>query len=316
MAKRVSILNFKGGVGKTTLAFQVGCRLSKIDNSKVLLCDVDHQSSLSITCLGGVGWDDAVNTNSTIDEIFKYMTLQGHQMPDTSIIHRPSDRLGSLYPNLDILPSALSLDETEIELTGSLMGNAVESEWLKRTLLCRWLEEHKIDELYDYVIFDCPPATKIVTQNALAASHGFIVPVLPDAVSIRGTPHLTNQMLNKIENQFNTLSEFLKTRGHETVSTFINKRKLIGIIIFRVKRANSYSGYTNDIWQHIVNLRRLYPNDEIIDPYVLEGVGVSESMTRRLPVYEFTDRANIGGRGFPDIFMQITDELKRRIDLL
>lgn len=41
----------------------------------------------------------------------------------------------------------------------------------KRTLICRWLEESGVDDEYDLIIFDCPPATKIVSQNAIAASH-------------------------------------------------------------------------------------------------------------------------------------------------
>lgn len=303
-------------MGKTTLVFQVGCKLSKIDDSKVLLCDVDHQSSLSITCLGNEIWDKAVEDSLTIDEIFKHTTIRGHPMPGEEIIHRASGILGTRYPNLDVLPSALSLDETEIELTGTMSGSAVDSEWRKRSLICEWLEANDIDEKYDYILFDSPPATKIVTQNALAASHGYILPVIPDAVSIRGTPHLTKQMMNKIEGQFSTLSEFLRTRGRDIVSTFIPKRKLVGIVIFRVKVASSYSGYTNDVTQHLTSLNRIYNSGEIIKPYILDGVGVSESMTRRLPVYEFTSRQNIGGRGFPKIFTKITKELKRRIDLI
>jgi chromosome partitioning protein len=55
MAKRVSIINFKGGVGKTTLAFHLATGLARYyDGTRVLLIDVDHQSSLSILCLGNL----------------------------------------------------------------------------------------------------------------------------------------------------------------------------------------------------------------------------------------------------------------------
>ena len=53
MAKRISIINFKGGVGKTTLAFHLGTGLAKFHNARVLLIDVDHQSSLSIAASHG-----------------------------------------------------------------------------------------------------------------------------------------------------------------------------------------------------------------------------------------------------------------------
>jgi chromosome partitioning protein len=56
MAKRVSVINFKGGVGKTTLALQLAAGLTRFHGSRVLLVDVDHQSSLSIVCLSGANW--------------------------------------------------------------------------------------------------------------------------------------------------------------------------------------------------------------------------------------------------------------------
>ena len=57
MAKRISIINFKGGVGKTTLAFHLGTGLAWLYDARVLLVDMDHQSSLSILCLGSQGWN-------------------------------------------------------------------------------------------------------------------------------------------------------------------------------------------------------------------------------------------------------------------
>ncbi|MEJ2061041.1 MAG: ParA family protein, partial [Gammaproteobacteria bacterium] len=57
MATRISIINFKGGVGKTTLAFHLGTGLARYHDKKVLLVDMDHQSSLSILCLGAYDWE-------------------------------------------------------------------------------------------------------------------------------------------------------------------------------------------------------------------------------------------------------------------
>ena len=45
-----------------------------------------------------------------------------------------------------------------------------------------------IDEYYDYIIFDCPPATKIISQNAIAASHGYLVPVIPKQLWLEEFP--------------------------------------------------------------------------------------------------------------------------------
>lgn len=182
MAKRVSVVNFKGGVGKTTLAFHLGTGIARYHTGKrVLLIDIDHQSSLSIVCLGANKWEHAVENKNTVDRVFRPFVDHSSPTPGDEIVIRkamtkhPSWQL-SPYRNLDIVPADLHLDDTEIELTATHQGNAIRSEWDKRTLMCRWIEETGIDDLYDYSIFDCPPATKIVSQNAIAASHGYIIP--------------------------------------------------------------------------------------------------------------------------------------------
>lgn len=187
MAKRVSVINFKGGVGKTTLSFEFAAGLSRFHSPcRVLLLDMDHQSSLSIICLGSDNWEQSVADAHTTTEIFRPF-ISNAPMPGKEIIW--SDPLQDAhYKTLDLVPASLDLDDTEIELTASHHGNAIHSEWDKRTLICRWIEETNVDEKYDYIIFDCPPATKIVSQNAIAASHGYVVPVVPEAVMERGAP--------------------------------------------------------------------------------------------------------------------------------
>ena len=74
--KRISIVNFKGGVGKTTLALHLATGLATYENSEVLLVDVDHQSTLSLVCLGGQRWNKAVEDKHTVDAIFKHFILR------------------------------------------------------------------------------------------------------------------------------------------------------------------------------------------------------------------------------------------------
>ena len=162
VAKRLSIINFKGGVGKTTLAFNLGAGLAWQHGSRVLLVDMDHQSSLSIVCLRAGGWEKAVTNGLTVDAIFQsFVGSDQSAMPgDEIIVRSPMRNVDPDYNTMDIVPASLHLDDTEIELTASHQGNAIKSEWNKRTLICRWIEDNDIDDRYDYVIFDCPPATK------------------------------------------------------------------------------------------------------------------------------------------------------------
>ncbi|MDE0022948.1 MAG: ParA family protein [Spirochaetaceae bacterium] len=311
MSKRISIINFKGGVGKTTLAFHLGTGLARYHDKRVLLVDMDHQSSLSIVCLGASGWQEAVNNNTTIDEVFRGFVGEGPDIPRDEIVAQdPLD--DSDYSSLDLVASSLSLDDVEIELTASHQGNAIQSEWNKRTLICRWIEENSIDQKYDYIIFDCPPATKIVSQNAIAASHCYVIPVVPEAVMERGAPHLHQMVRTGIDDRLKAIAALKEVNPRPI---HVPETRLAGVVITRIKRAGGYSGYTNDHTQHLKSLRERW-GQSLVEPYILDGVGVSEAMSDSIPVYDRWNTQNVGGRGFHTLFQELTAELRRRIDRL
>lgn len=322
MAKRISIINFKGGVGKTTLAFHLGTGLAAFHNKRVLLIDMDHQSSLSIVCLGADRWSEAVDKKQTVDEIFRPFVNPSHQVGDEIIIRSPVkdsfwDYSGGqshncTYNSMDIAPASLGLDDTEIELTASHQGNAIHSEWNKRTLLCKWIEETGVDDEYDYIVFDCPPATKIVSQNAIAASHGYIIPVVPEAVMERGAPHLYDMMKSGIDTRLKALASMGESRAIHVPDT-----ELVGLVITRVQVASW--GYTTDHEQHIRSLQRRWEN-ALMKPYIFHGTGVSSALSAGRPVYNKRGIAswsqNIDKRGIHKQFINLTNEIKQRVDAL
>ena len=103
MAKRISIINFKGGVGKTTLAFNLGAGLARFHGAAVLLVDMDHQSSLSIVCLGRRGWEGC--SDRTVDGIFKHFPAPN--LPGSEVIHDSSFGQGNRYASVHIVPAKL-----------------------------------------------------------------------------------------------------------------------------------------------------------------------------------------------------------------
>jgi len=310
MAKRVSIINFKGGVGKTTLAFHFATGLARYhDEDRVLLVDMDHQSSLSILCLGPDAWEQAVEEERTIDEVFKPFVGRRPELPNSElIVQNPKKKRA--YATLDLVPASLQLDDTEIELTASHQGNAIQSEWNKRTLICRWLEFAEVDNRYDYIIFDCPPATKIVSQNAIAASHGYIIPVVPEAVMERGAPHLHQMVRSGIDGRLRALAAMGEPRA-----MFVPETQLIGLAITRIQTSRGYSGYTDDHTQHLRSLERHW-GDALAKPYIVQGTGVSQALADGVPVYDRSHTQNVRGRGLDTQFKELTNELKRRIDAL
>lgn len=309
--KRISIINFKGGVGKTSIAYHLATGLERFHKAKVLLIDVDHQSSLSIVCLGGKGWEDAANKNKNINTVFTSFTQDDCPLPSENIIIKsPKNN----YPNLDIVSSTLQLDETEIDLTSTNIGDPIKSEWSKRSLICKWLSNNGIEDIYDYIIFDCPPATKLVTQNAIAASHFFLTPVIPEAVSIRGVPHLVESVMKKVDIKFGGLVDYLTAKGEQIPSSYVRSTKFLGIVISKIKTSGrAYSGYTSDQTTQLGLLENKYKED-IIEPYIVDGVGVPECLTSGDPVYDHPDWQNVRDREFPELFEELVENIKVRMD--
>ena len=87
------------------------------------------------------------------------------------------------------------------------------------------------------MLFDCPPATKIVSQNALAASDSYVIPVIPDDVSSRGVTHFRNLVETKIDKKL----EYLRTRARvpddDVPVNFVPSTRLTGIVAFLAKYA-------------------------------------------------------------------------------
>lgn len=316
MSKRVSVINFKGGVGKTTLTFELAAGLARYHQARVLLVDMDHQSSLSIVCLTGAGWSAATKASHTVNEIFKPFVGQSAKLPGAEIIERQAVRqlpTSAHYRNLDMISASLELDDVEIDLTASHHGNAIHSEWNKRTLVCRWLEETGVDGEYDYIIFDCPPATKIVSQNAIAASHGYIIPVVPEAVMERGAPHLVAMIKNGIDGRLKALGAVSPTQPR---SMHVADTKLVGLAITRIRtHGPASSGYIDDHTQHLGSLQRTW-RTMLLKPYIEEGTGVSQALAQGVPVYDRAGTQNVGGRHLDRMYRDLTAALKTRIDAL
>lgn len=315
--KSVAIINFKGGVGKTTLSFHLAAFLAR--NHRVLLIDVDHQSSLSIVVLGSRLWDKCVKEQKTINRVFESFCNRRIPMPQDEIViknaigARDKDD-ANYYPNLDFVSAQFELDDTEIDLASTNYGNANLSDWEKRTLLASWLDRIKAHEKYDYVIFDCPPATKIVSQNALAASRSYVIPVIPDDLSSRGVTHFRNLVQNKIDGKLDYLKTSARVPEGDVPKSYIPTTQLAGIVVFLVKHAGrASSGFTNIHTEQIDALQRQWKGD-VVKTIGLNKIGVPEAVNAGWSVWNWNAR-NVT-RAVENMMTAICDELKTRIDAI
>lgn len=288
--KRVCVINYKGGVGKSTIALSLAAGLSR--ENKVLLVDVDHQANLSRVCLGSKD----IGKDNSIAAIFQSYT-KNEQIPGLEIIHKAPLR-AKRYPNLDLLPSIEELDEFEFNIAETTHSSEFQ-QWDKKTLICRWIDENDLEEQYDYIIFDCPPATMYITQNALAASHSYVVPIIPSELSMRGLLHLIHMINDKIYKKIAKWAKVIEQlednaeEGSKIYRSFNGKINLAAVVLSMVQVAgntNNIYGCT-DVHQHGIDVLRQWEKKEpllkdkvLYDCIVYKRTEVESSMGEGLPV--------------------------------
>ena len=175
-----SLVNMKGGVGKSTLTANLGWYTAYIKNKRVLLVDLDPQFNLSQYVLGNAKYEIHLDKKKpTVVEVFEQHTPGHSQGVQTSeaIIRVREWHDGSL---LDLVPSKLELAWT--------LKNPHQKEHLLRDFL------GDVKDNYDLILMDCPPTESMLTTAAYLASDYLIVPVRPEFLSTIGLPLLVRSL--------------------------------------------------------------------------------------------------------------------------
>ncbi|MDY5785805.1 MULTISPECIES: ParA family protein [unclassified Corynebacterium] len=170
----ISMVNQKGGVGKTTSTINLGACLAE-QGRKVLLVDLDPQGALS----AGLGVPHDEEQTTVYDLLFD----------NTASIH--SAIRHSNVPGLDLVPANIDLSAAEIQLVNEVGREHT----LGRAL-------RPVRREYDVIILDCGPSLGLLTVNALAASHGVIIPMECEYFSLRGLALLTDTV-EKVRDRLN-----------------------------------------------------------------------------------------------------------------
>jgi len=180
----IAVINYKGGVGKTTISCLLGYYLAEETKKKVLLLDIDPQCSLSLAL--GFNPDEVSKTALTIfNLVVPDRWTRVTKTEFDKYVFPPKD---SLAPkNMGIIRGAFDIDMLDIEIAKTLVKGEQQVEHLH--LYCKQMLRHFEDE-YEYIIVDCPPNKMFLTQAMLRACAYYIPVTIPDRISVYGMPRL------------------------------------------------------------------------------------------------------------------------------
>jgi chromosome partitioning protein len=190
MTKVVSIINLKGGVGKTTITVAIAEFLVSEYNKNVLVIDLDPQTNATVSLIGEEQWELRNKEGRTLYQLFK------DQIDDTclfdlekSIVTNCSNLNEGLL-NLHLLPSSLDF----VQLQDRLINIGHTALIQPIDVLKKYVKEYIAR--YDVVLIDCPPNLGIVTQNGLNISDYYLIPSIPDHLSTYGIPQIISSVNN------------------------------------------------------------------------------------------------------------------------
>jgi len=187
MGKIISLLNHKGGVGKTTSAINIGAGLVEL-GQKVLLIDLDPQANLTLSL--GIPRQKV--------SIYESIRGESELVPYTA------------KEGMDVITSSLDLSGAEMELI-----NEAGREYILQELFQPVLEE------YDYIIIDCPPSLGLLTLNALTTSDYVMIPLQTEFLALQGLTKI-KQVIDKVRFRLNK-----KLQIGGVIATMYDARKVL-----------------------------------------------------------------------------------------
>ncbi|WP_029503037.1 ParA family protein [Lachnoclostridium phytofermentans] len=246
----ISVINMKGGVGKTTLSIGIADYLAEIGKT-VLIIDADPQFNCTQALLDyykSKGYEDPDSEQNYYSEkVLPYSkTIYKLFTPQTDMMHSYStpnaeQLIINLKANLDILCGDLNL---------VLVNKVSDHTFVKR--IRNFIDDNKLRDKYEYIIIDCPPTLTIYTDSALMASDYYLVPNRIDRYSIVGIDSLQKAVGNLIREEriklkciglvYTMVNNITSVKQDSIRTSFESKKAVNDIDIF-----NSSSSIVNNI---------------------------------------------------------------------
>ena len=265
MARRISFINYKGGVGKTSLIVNLASCLAKA-GQRVLLFDFDTQSNASIWLLRLERWNKInASDEGAVYSIFKPGLVR---IKDLIIKDVVEDKNGAkLLPGLDLVPTTFNLVDLESEYEGDP----------KRPPYVIFQEQlEEVEEDYDYILFDCPPNILRASQCGVFSSNEIYVPSNPDALSLIGFTLLVEKLgkFHQLSASFRHARMGPPAQVYGIIFNAIKSNVDIEVPKMRMQlRLNQYRA-----------ARRVAPHAKIFETQIRDAMVVRRAVTLGLPV--------------------------------
>lgn len=273
--KTIATINFKGGVGKTTVTWCLGDVLSSMSNEQVLMFDLDAQMSLTQAI--------ALNedTGALVDNFSKwYERVIQHKktiFDALDVFARPGqpfdfaikrDFVYDITDQFHFVPSVEDLYWLELEV----FDRDSVKDFIRR-LLGKITNSPKMPS-YDYVLFDCPPSFTLLSYSVLSCCDLVLIPVNPDFFASRGTSLILNSLRMRIE-----------PHPLPKIGVFMNKAKTWG------------NQPTNEVRFYMREVERVCRETaakqkikaKFFDSYIRERVGIKRAITGGGVPYDLVD---------------------------
>ena len=261
-AKVISLLNMKGGVGKTTCAVNLATYLARDHGKRVLLVDFDSQTNASLSVMTETAWEKWADKHGTMADVLEARSKKKHGEPEKLVDCIVRNVLPEV-PGLDLIPSHLALTFIDLDLAAR-PG--------RERIFARKIA--KVIEEYDVILSDCPPNQMTATQNALYASDAYLIPMQPDYLSTLG--------LNLLQDRLGYLKRELEF-----------KIRCLGVVFTRVRGWLRYHSETIERLRTDKEFQKLYFFDTVIP----ENIKLAEAPMEAKPI-ELHDSAASGAEAF------------------
>ncbi|MBU3197647.1 ParA family protein [Clostridium algidicarnis] len=297
MGKVISLINLKGGVGKTTTTVALAEFLTLEKRKKVLVIDLDPQTNATVMLINQDAWKRANDNKRTIHQMFLDKLNDTDYFDIYKSIIKGVSSIGGGIPDLHLLPSSIDLLDVQDRIPMINQMNSFAQSPI--TVLANYLTQQIIDE-YDYILIDCPPNLGVITLNGIYLSDYYLIPVVADILSTYGIPQIKDR-INKVSVNIKSIN-----RSYNI--------KPLGIVITKYRMQSRMHRETRD---DLILRSKLAETDkrsvpQVFKVYVKETTRISEATDIDVQINTLKQKYGYSQEVY-DAYENITNEFIRRV---